>query len=61
MCIVYSEIEQISKYVEDKETQVSHCQQWDRGRKEAGINPVVSDWNQRYSCDLMVLNVYEDK
>lgn len=19
-----------------------------RGRKEAGINPVVSDWNQRY-------------
>ena len=27
MCIVYSEIEQISNYVEDKETQVSHCQQ----------------------------------
>lgn len=27
MCIVYSEIEQVSKYVEDKETQVSHCQQ----------------------------------
>ena len=26
MCIVYSEIEQVSKYVEDKETQVSHCQ-----------------------------------
>lgn len=32
-----------------------------RGRKEARINAVVSDWNQRYQSELMVLYVYKDK
>ena len=62
MCKVYTGIAQISllRIMRPRFLAVRKKLQT-TGRKEARINPVVSDWNQRYQSELMVLYVYKDK
>lgn len=53
------ETDSISKYINNNDGQVSHYQRrelqlWKR--KKARINPVVSNWNWDYGCELTVFN-----